>query len=243
MNRYHLYLDYLEMRRRAEKRLANPRWLLAHVMVFCLVVAAVLGYGLSQPYQYNSGLFGYARHQPLMVWSIVLALHSFWVLFRSGAVFWRRGQVAEREMRTRLEQDDGYLMEDSRSLFQVHRMLERDLGRRARMVTWLTLFAVINNVIWLSEWSFFSAYGPNSSYWSINAFSQSLFIGFLTLCVLIATGIWNGWRERQTRRAIETLVPEADDDLRAKRTYTTLTDDGELVDFPADGAEIKRKRA
>jgi hypothetical protein len=218
MNCYHLYLDFLELRRRAERRLARPRWPLLHVIVFCLVSAALGLYGQMQFYEFNPIKFGPSRIYPMTVWAVLLAIHSLWVSLRSGAHFVRRGAVVEQLMREKLQQPDGYLLDDSRGLFQLHRLFERDLARRARIVTGVTVFALVNVAVWVG------AVNELGAGWNFTA-QPFILTGVHSVTLLAVWSllmIWNTIRERNTCYQIEVLTQEPD---RKRAPSLRLSDD------------------
>jgi hypothetical protein len=110
-NSYFGYLDYLELRRRVERRLSGSLWLFAHIVVFAflpLVCFALWPYGWWYPVRGSTLVHDWIAYG-MIGWSIVLLLHGLWTYFRSGAWGGRRSQVIETEMRERVRNDDTYL--------------------------------------------------------------------------------------------------------------------------------------
>lgn len=150
-NSYFSYLDYLELRRRVERRLSGSLWLFIHIAAFAFLPLVCFGlwpYGWWYPgYTLVHGWIAAA----MVGWSVVLLLHGLWIFFRSGAWGARRSQVIETEMRERLRSDDTYLTQDSRDLFRLHGLLEEDVQRRTgTTTTLLSLFTVVNVVSWIA---------------------------------------------------------------------------------------------
>lgn len=146
---YQTFLDYLEMRRRVEKRLAKTSLLALHTFVFALIVGGMAAFGL-----FTSG---WPAMQPYFIapaagwfitwWSGLLFLHSAATYWRSGLNANRRNRAIEDEMRRRLSADEGYF--DADELFRLHNQLDEDLQTRASALPLYFGLAGVNLLVWL----------------------------------------------------------------------------------------------
>ncbi len=153
-NSYFSFLDYLELRRRIERRLARGHLLFLHTFAFvsfAILMAASAQHSLGS--FYRSYFVDLGTGQFTAIWSIALALHGMLVYARSGAFAARRGWVVEDEMRHRIEADATFLSDEPSDLFRLHALLEDDIARRSSFVTPLSAFTMINVVMWVT-WSF-----------------------------------------------------------------------------------------
>jgi len=237
-NGYLTYLDYLELRRRVEKRLASGNWLLLHTFIFT-IGATVLGIYGFQTY-YNP--FDYFYVDPTMghivgLWSGILLLHGLWSYWYSGVRSTQRNEAIEREMRKHIEADDMYLGEDPKNLFRLHGLLNKDLRKRANIIPTLVFFIFLNAVIWI-PWAINDAHSPYA--WT-NA-------PILILPLLLALA-WNMWRKEQHEAHLQDqmeqlfggqLVQENEDDYDPEREKR-LSESEELVTI--DEYMMKRKRS
>ena len=236
-NGYLTFLDYLEVRRRVERRLASGKWLLLHTIAFG-VGAAYIGY---------CGLMGWPLYWtrndvPLIdssygfivaCWSSLLLVHGLWTYWRSGAHGGKRDEVIEGEMHKHVQADDLYLSHHPRDLFRLHGLLNDDIRTRASIIPVLLVFISINALIWI-PWDILQPGSPFA--WR----ASPLLI--IPLLLALAWNIW--WRGRhnsQIREQLESLFSnqpiEADYDPERE---VHLSDDGELV--TVDEYMMKRKR-
>ena len=230
-NSYFSYLDYLELRRRVERRLSGSLWLFIHVALFVIIPQAC--YGL---WPWGWWYPGYTLVHDwiaaaMIGWSIILLLHGLWTFFRSGAWGGRRSQVIETEMRERVRSDDSYLTQDSRDLFRLHGLLEEDVRRRSgMMVVPLTLFTVINAVLWIAEQG--GLY--DALVWWMPV-TMSLFL----LPILMV----NRWQLRRHEGKLRDLLAsgEALSAVKPKREALRFAGDDELLDIIQDGEYEKPK--
>ncbi len=232
-NRYHTLLDYFELRRRAERRLARFALLGWNILLYILSFNAIALYRFSEyldPLNYGAAyIFRLLPSEVILGlgWSAALLLHSLWVVGRRLAV--SRSAAIEQTMRQRLQNDEGFLADDPDALFALHATLDDDLRGRNGYAVWSLAFALLNIGVWL-----FSGMSQFPSY----------MLWTLFLFMLGAYGLGMGWsfirrqaRERRIRRALE-------QELRAAPLDNThrlrLSDDGEIAmdEYPA-----KRKRA
>lgn len=146
-NDYLTFLDYLELRRRVEKRLSRPRWLIIHSIIF--VMAAL---GLMTRYLSLLGYSPYFIHPTvsytLGAWSTVLLLHAAFVYRRAGVFGNAREQAIEAEMRACIDADEFYLNDEPHNLFRLHGLLDEDIRQRAGLQRPLFSFIILNLLIW-----------------------------------------------------------------------------------------------
>src|SRR5262245_43365277 len=97
-DKHPLFLDYLQIRKRAESRLASSQPVLAHIGLFLIAVLALLittMYPSNYPYVPRSHFINASASYLMTVWSIILLGHGVWAYRRSGASANKRGQVIE----------------------------------------------------------------------------------------------------------------------------------------------------
>lgn len=240
-NGYLNFLDYLELRRRVEKRLSRPLPLLAHTLVFgvsALLIGLLGFYSFRNPNVLDYYFILPGLGQFVAVWSGGLFLHGLWAFVRSGALGGARGKAIEAEMRARLEQGDSYLSDNPKDLFRLHGLLEDDVRKRSG-IFWLMLTAIfINALIWI-PWAI---YEPYSSFgWLIG-----LFLGMGYLPALAWSAWRRGQREGKLRKQMEQLFDHPTDEREywnASQRLTQVSDDGELVDHEPLAYQGKRKRS
>src|SRR5215207_6510808 len=120
-NGYLTFLDYLELRRRVERRLASGKWFLLHTIAFGVGAAAIGNVGWSPYYDSSRNYFIDPSYGFLIgCWSALLLIHGICSYWRSGALGGRRDEVIEREMRERVQADDLYLGNHPKDLFRLH---------------------------------------------------------------------------------------------------------------------------
>jgi hypothetical protein len=82
-----------------------------------------------------------------LVWSFVLAGHAYWTYRRSAARVVSREEAVVAELQQFVQQSDmGY---DQQSLIEMHQQLEDGLEAQGHAVIALTVFAVVNVLIWI----------------------------------------------------------------------------------------------
>ena len=85
-NGYLTFLDYLELRRRVEKRLASGRYFLLHIIIFMVEMALIGAAGFNPSYDPSNYFFVFPSYGNLVAfWSGVLLAHGLWSYWRSGA--------------------------------------------------------------------------------------------------------------------------------------------------------------
>jgi hypothetical protein len=226
---YFIFLDYLELRRRIEKRLARPHWILLHSILY--VVSFGIGLAMAANiyrYYYPFDFFIDPMYGYIMIgWSIVLLLHIFWTVMRSGASAGRRSEMIELEMRERLKNDDSYLGDNPKDLFRIHGLLEEDLQKRAGVFFTLRAFAVLNLAVWLG--SLVSDQLRSSFAWQVIPMLGIAFLPFLA---------YNTWQRSRNEGRIRKLMSDAADADSDEQPASNederllhLSDDGELLDY------------
>jgi hypothetical protein len=238
-NGYLNFLDYLELRRRVEKRLSRPLPLLAHTLLFGAgaPIIGLLDFYVLRGSYYFPYLVQPAFGQIVALWSGALFLHGIWAFLRSGAMGSARGKAIEAEMRARLEQDDSYLSDNPKDLFRLHGLLEDDVRKRSGIFWLMLTVTFINALIWI-PWAL---YEPTTSF--------GWFFGtLLSVCYLPAL-LWAGWRrgrrEGKLRKQMEQLFDHPADERdywNTSQRLTQVNDDGELVDYEPLEYQGKRKR-
>lgn len=238
MSSYLTFLDYLELRRRVERRLASSQMLLMHSVFFVIVIAALLVNGTYsyQPPDYRPQYLVTPLAGVIMaLWSVGLLLHGLWTYRASGAWHATRGQVVEDEMRQRLENTDDYMAADPQDLFQLHALLEDDIRERSGSTFTLLTFTIINAVIWV-VWAI-GAQAQNSFPWQV--------IPFLALGIYVPLLALSAWRrgrgERRVRKTLEVSTLKVGKQAAKRKreprvSIHSLLDDGEteaLDDFDA----------
>src|SRR4051812_37175883 len=103
-NGYLTFLDYLELRRRVEKRLASGNWFFLHMVTFGVITAIIGSLAYSPIWDQFRDYFIRPQYGQLVaLWSGILVIHGLWTLWHSGARGGQRDQAIETEMRERLQ--------------------------------------------------------------------------------------------------------------------------------------------
>ncbi|MFN8373835.1 MAG: hypothetical protein U0694_13285 [Anaerolineae bacterium] len=242
-NSYWTFLDYLELRRRAEKRLARGTWLLVHTALFVVATIAMIA---NAGGRYNNGYFMQMNDSyGFAFWSFLLVVHAIFTYARSGAAQGRRSRAIEEEMRERLRSEDTYLSDNPKDLFRLHGILEDDVRKRNSAVGLLTLYTIVNALIWI-PWVSFSSMRDSVPWQASPALAVLIFLPLLGFSAFSAAG-----RERALRKQMETLseaAPQREEAPKQKRfvenSHMRLTDDGELMvieDEESDPFKSKRR--
>jgi hypothetical protein len=234
-NSYFSYLDYLQIRRRIERRLSRSRWLFIHTAVFVITPLVVyftspwLWWYPGYPYVIQPSIGGL-----MWGWAVALMLHGLWTYFRSGAWDNTRNLAIETEMRERVQNKDSYLVQDARDLFRLRGLLDDDVRRRASAtITPLALFSVVNGVLWIVARG--GTY--NGTAWDITPM-----LGLLLLPILA----FNFWQVRLHERKLRDLLAAADPAYTTKPKHDVLhlADDGEVLDIMDENDDYEKpKRA
>jgi 2TM domain len=226
------FLDYLEIRRRIERRLPGMLWVWVHLAPFLAVVIMLLGVNSAYidrypdpPYFLVPGL-----GLPMTFWSIALLLHGLWSYRRSAAMARTREQGIDQELRERIEQDDTMLLADPRRVFRIRGLLDEDIRQRSGLYMALLAFLLLNAATWI-VWA---SKGADDSY------TWQMTIPTVIVFLLPALAL-NMWRRRRRDHKLERLMAERKVDTgKSKRKLSfddmaeaavRLSDDGELVPF------------
>jgi len=235
-NGYLTFLDYLELRRRVEKRLAAGNWFLLHIFVFGIGAALIGIAGFHAIYDPDEYFYIFPQYgHYVSLWSGVLLAHGLSTYWRSGARAGKRDVVIENEMRERLQNDDMYLSDHPKDLFRLHGLLNDDIRKRASLVPTLLTFVIINALIWI-PWAL-SGQAFTSFAW--NAASLLVVPFLLTL-------VWNIWgrarHESKLRKQLEQLFGSrsSEKDAYLERETRLSAEDDEIV--TVDEYMLKRKR-
>lgn len=232
-NSYFSYLDYLQIRRRIERRLSHSRWLFLHIAVFVITPLVVY---LTTPWLWWSPGYPYVVDPVIggvmFGWGVALMLHGLWTYFHSGAWGNTLSHTVETEMRERIENNDSYLVQDARDLFRLHGLLEDDVRRRASAtITPLALFTVVNGLLWIVE---------RGGTYAVTAWYVAPFLALLLLPILAV----NLWQVRRHGRKLRDLLATAEpaDTMKPKRDVLQLADDGEMLDIVEDDEEYEKPK-
>jgi hypothetical protein len=238
INGYLTFLDYLELRRRIERRLASGKWFLMHVVLFGIGTSFIGFAGWSPYYNAYRNYFIDSSYGILVAgWSILLLVHGLWSYWQSGLRAGKRDETIEREMREKVRANDLYLRDHSKELFRLHGLLNTDIRIRSGMIQVPLLFVFINAMIWIS--GTIIDYGRTPFSWT--------FAPFL-VPPLVLVLLWNMWRrgrhEAKLRVQMEQIFDiqlnqSFEDDYEAEREMR-LSEDDELVTL--DEYMMKRKR-
>jgi len=223
-NGYLTFLDYLELRRRVEKRLTAGHYFLLHTIVFA-ISATVIGSAAYSPiyYEFRDYFIRPGYGQFVALWSGILLIHGLLSFWRSGARAGKRDMVIENEMRERLQNDDFYLSDQPRDLFRLHSLLNEDIQNRSSLITTLLTFVVINAFIWI-PWALSS---PSDSF----AWTLSLWLIPPFVIAIVWNIIRRGRHDKRIRKQLEAyFVNEhiGDDDSDYEREIR-LSNNEELV--------------
>jgi hypothetical protein len=236
-NGYLTFLDYLELRRRVEKRLASGNLFLLHFIVFG-VGTAIIGTAAWSPYYdpYRGYFINPVIGHWITLWSGILLAHGLCSFWRSGARAGRRDNVIEIEMRERLQADDMYLSDRPKDLFRLHGLLNDDIRKRAAMIPTLIFFAFLNACIWI-PWTL-GGQAATSFAWTT---AWMLAVPALLSIIWV---LWRGSRnETKLRKQLEQYfsTEQTENDLIYEREMRLSNDNDELI--TVDEYMMKRKRS
>jgi hypothetical protein len=142
---YDKFLNLRAVERRLLSRFRRPHWLALHTAVFVTIMCGIWYFGL--PYLLWQLRENYIP--PVLagfVWSFILAGHAFWTYRRSAAAAVRREEAVAAEMQ-QLSRGTASELEQQ-SLIDIHQRLEDRLERQGQAVVALTVFALVNILIW-----------------------------------------------------------------------------------------------
>jgi len=140
---YQTYLEFRALRDRIENRLPSARPLIVHTALFILFTLIILSVSLTL-YSHTLLLSPTLLTAAHAIWSFILCIHVLAVYSGSGGVRRVRNLAIDWAMRERLDVDPEFDADDQ-LLFELHRLLDRDIARRARsMFIPLAAFAILN---------------------------------------------------------------------------------------------------
>ena len=237
-NQNEAYFDYVEIRRRVERRLPSGQVMLAHTGLFVLGLLgliAVFGQPLS-----SSGTIMFNLMMGL--WSGVLLLHGLWSYRNGASQTDRRLAVVKAEVEERLDAGDTELLANERQAFRIQSLLDEDVRLRAGWVPAMVFAQFMNCFIW--GVSLVSG-ARGGSVWPV--------LIILSFAYFPATYAINKVRrvnrDRKLSQMLTTRPVAAARAVKQKRSfdaelerYTRLSDDGELVDIPDDWATYDRHK-
>jgi hypothetical protein len=240
-NENEAYFDYLEIRRRIERRLATGFGIVAHTALFVLAVFAGVTFLGSYP---GNTLSAPAASFLMLLWAFVLAIHGLWVYQAAGTNRRHRAAAVEAELTERYEAGDTELLASPRHLFRVRSLMDEDVRMRAGWIVGVNAFLLGNVVFWIGllmngtvRWAAWPvvpmlAFGWFPSIYAINQVRRRM-------------------RDAKVRRILSLRPVSTASAVKQKRSfdselerYARLSDDGELVDVPEDWAayDVRRKR-
>jgi hypothetical protein len=221
MNPY--FDDYKTIRRRIERKLARPDFVLLHVGFFffatLLLMASAPNVALDRPFM-------------LLVWSVILLIHSLVMTQRSAVLDQRREGAIQTELQQRLEKDDTELVSDNRQAFRVQSILDEDLRQRAGQFVSISALLGLNVVMWLGSFWQTGWVDPwTSGYW--HEVSRIVLAGIVPALVL--NRWWRGKRDQElVARLANTNIDLSNKRKRLSDEDYAFAEDGELVDEVAD---------
>lgn len=225
-NDYANFLDYMEIRRRVEKKLAKPSRLFLHIAAFVAVASAAGFHALMTsgwPYM-RSYFVEPGAGQWMAIWSVVLLLHGLYTYWRSGANINSRSEAIEREMRERLNKHDGS------DLFHLHGLLQEDIQRRAGVVPLYMVFTLVNLFIWLP--------------WALT-YPITNFAWIVTPIIALSFAVALSFKNTQIARYEAEL--QQIEGKRKRRDHAAsavrLSEDGELIELDEPAPKEKRLRS
>lgn len=219
------FLDYLDLRRRVLHCVANGQFFLLHIVVFVGAVASTLLTATYRPrpnvpYLYFVDPQGAAF---FVIWALALGIHGAVAWARSGLSAQRRTSAIEAALRERFQVDTAL---SDRELFRLYTLLDEQVRQRAKVLNPAFSFAFINTLIWL----LWFIHNPASSFpWQVIPFGAIPF-GLWLLILSLRRGF-------HEKAMFNLLFSEQEHAEKRKINRLALTDDGELIDFPASPAQ------
>jgi hypothetical protein len=221
-----LFIEYQEIRRRIEHRLARMQAVMGHILVnFAAMIAIFIYYDNSSVFQVDRRLTAF-----MMLWSQFLLLHSLWVYRKSAASNKARDAAITHQLDERIERDDTEILNNPREAFRLHGLLEEDIRKRSGMFLPALLFVGLNAMMWMMAMSF------RSTTFYPGEVIIPMFFMFLIPAVIINM-FRRGSRERKYNRLFtnwSALFQESNPYPKPKHGQQARTlhlgDDGELVE-------------
>jgi hypothetical protein len=246
MQNYRLFLDYLELRRRIEKRLAHPNLLLAHAAVFSVAVTYFSIYVTQQMmrFSYDPNIrFAFYPPETFVVtgWAVLLMIHGLRTYLHSGAAGGTREQAVADEIGERIEKDDSHLTSNHRDLFRLHGLLERDIQQRSSGTALLMLFTVCNGLGWLL-WAFTNVMGMSGENAIEYPWQAAPILSLVFLIVLVANQLRLMGHNAVIKDQVAAFNVDEYDEVEKEKSDYRLALDDELIDFEPATLNGKRKR-
>jgi hypothetical protein len=233
------YLDYGEIRRRIEQRLAGATGIVWHMALFLVAILAILmfvipGQTNGYPYFIEPGVGAL-----FAIWSIVLMLHGARSFRRSGAIPRRREPAIEEEISERVEQGDTVLLEDVRQVFRVRALLNQDIRQRAGILAVINAFLIFNAFVWVM----WTLQGATSSYtWQMTIPTAIVFL----LPAFALNALRRVRRDRKLARMLAGLDNRVEVPKRKRllddEVFVRLSDDGELEEIFEEDYPVRKSK-
>jgi hypothetical protein len=233
------YFDYVEIRRRIERRLSSGTALVLHLGVYLAVMVGLIGvfgrvYGSATVTWVNLFMAG---------WSGVLLLHGLWTARQSALSNSQRHSAVHAEITERLDASDTELLADVRGVFRVQSLIEEDVRMRAGWNVSLLGYILVMNAAW--GVNMLTRQIADATIWHI-----LILMSFFALPVIYSFNKGRRYlRNRKLERVFATHPRQHQAVAKEKRSfeadlnaYARLSDDGELVDAPPDWAAYQRNR-
>lgn len=218
-----LFDDYQTIRRRIERRLARPGFVLLHAAFFFFSSLLLMA---------SAPNVDFDRPVIMLVWSIFLLLHSLVMMRLSGVPDQRREAHIQDELEQRVERDDTALVTDHRQAFRVQAMLEEYIRHRAGFFVSLSILLGLNVIMWLgSAWQTGFVDPWTSGYWHEAA--------RIVLAAIVPALAFNRLQRHRRDQAIAARLTDMDLSISDKRKRLSdevyaFDEEGEHVDNVVD---------
>ena len=239
-NENEAYFDYVEIRRRVERRLASGHVLAAHTALFVLATFALSA--VFPPYMYSATATT-AASLLMFGWSLVLALHGITAYRSAGTGQARRSVAIDNELGERLDAADTELLVTPRHAFRVRALLDEDVRQRAGWIVGVNAFLLGNVIFWLTLIFAGSRFTPP---WPVVPMLAFLWFPGIYAVNQVRRRLRDGKLRNILAVRPVAAMPSAAKQKRSfdaeLERYTRLSDDGELMDIPDDWATYDRKK-
>lgn len=233
------YFDYVEIRRRIERRLSSGTALVLHLGLYLAIIIGLIGvfgrvYGSATVTWVNLFMAG---------WSGVLLLHGLGTVRQSALNNNLRHSAVHDEINERLDTGDTELLADVRGVFRVQSLLEEDVRMRAGWNVTVLGFILVMNAAW--GVNMLTRQIADVTIWHI-----LILMSFFALPAIYTINKTRRYlRNRKLERALISHPNRHRATAKAKRSfeanldaYARLSDDGELVEPSPDWAAYQRNR-
>ncbi len=245
MHNYFIFLDYLELRRRIEKRLARPYLLAIHAVLFSAAVTGFSIYTTQQMmrFSYDPNIrfaFYPAETLVMTLWAVLLMIHGLRTYSHSGAAGGRREQIVADEINQRLENGDSHLTDNPQNLFRLHGLLERDIQNRSSGTAILMLFTLFNAAGW-TLWAATHILGMSGESANAYPWQATPLLSLFFLLMLVANQLRLIGHNAGIKEEVASLdITDYDVAEMSKSGYRLALDD-ELIDYEFDDYNEKKK--